>query len=348
MTSPLRAALVGAGEIGQLRAQAVAQTPGLTLAVVADAIKERAESVAQEWGVDLSTEPLVTVQRSDIDLVIVSTPPDRHAEIAIAAANAGKHVLCEKPLAHTIADAERMCEAAEVNGVLLKTGFNHRYFPAMTAARLLIDEGKIGEVIGVKAFAGHAGGEEFGHAWVHNGSVTGGGSLIDNGIHILDLTRFFLGEEVERATGYTANLVWPFENAEDNGFALFRSANGKIAQVHASWTYWRGYHFWVETLGTRGYVRASYPPMLAMWGHTRNLGAPARRHYQPFPLFQVRERLRGWQWTIVTSFVRELGEFVTGIQTGHDVPATGRDGLRAMQMAHAIYRSSREGREVVL
>jgi len=241
-----------------------------------------------------------------------------------------------------------MCESARANGVFLKTGFNHRYFPAMMSARRLIDSGEIGQVIMVKAYAGHPGGKEFVHDWVRNGAITGGGSLTDNGIHILDLTRFFLGEEIATATGYIANLVWPSENAEDNGFALFRSTGGKIAQVHASWTHWRGYHFAVETFGTSGYVRASYPPMLVEWGRTLEPGVRARRRYQVFPLFQIQERLRGWQWTVVKSFVHELSAFAAGIRTGREVPATGSDGLRAMQMAHAIYRSSHDGVEVRL
>src|SRR5205823_6231723 len=186
-----------------------------------------------------------------VGLVIVSTPPHLHAPVALAGIDAGKHVLCEKPLAHTLADAERICAAAESRGVLLKTGFNHRYFPAMAFARDLIAAGRIGDVVAVRAYAGHPGGREFGHAWVHDGSITGGGSLVDNGIHILDLTRFFLGEaELQAAQGYAANLVWPFDNAEDNGFALFRAAGGAIAYVHASWTDWRGYRFSIEATGT--------------------------------------------------------------------------------------------------
>jgi predicted dehydrogenase len=146
---------------------------------------------------------------------------------------------------------------------LIKTGFNHRYFPSMAFAKQLIESGRIGDVIRVHAYAGHPGGKEFGPKWVTDGAVTGGGSLVDNGIHILDLTRFFLGGEVESGKGYTKNLVWPFERAEDNSFALFQSTNGAVAYVHASWTEWRGYYFSVETVGTRGYVKASYPPMLA-------------------------------------------------------------------------------------
>ncbi|HYN87155.1 MAG TPA: Gfo/Idh/MocA family oxidoreductase [Ardenticatenaceae bacterium] len=346
MTPPLRVALIGAGTIGRLRAQAILESPGLDLVAVADVLEDRAVAVAERYGAAALADPLRAAERPDVDLVVISTPPNQHAALALAAMNAEKHVLCEKPLADTIASAEGMCSAAEASHVFLKTGFNHRYFPAMVVARQLIDVGTIGEVVAVEAHAGHPGGAEFGPGWVTDAAVTGGGALVDNGIHILDLTRFFLGEEVVAAMGYTANLVWPFEGAEDNAFALFRSASGKIARVHATWTDWRGYRFWIETHGTRGFVRAAYPPMRVEWGQSSRAGVRARRRYKLFPLFQVQERLKSWRWTIVRSFVDELTSFAAGIHGGKAVPATGRDGLRALQMAHAIYRSSREGIEV--
>jgi predicted dehydrogenase len=142
-----------------------------------------------------------------------------------------------------------------------------------------------------------------------------------------------------------ANLVWPFPAAEDNGFALFRAPSGAIAQVHASWTEWRGYRFAVECVGTRGFVRASYPPMLAVRGMLHDQERP-RKKYELFPWLQVQERLRSWRWTIVRSFVTELRALVADLESGRTSTATGRDGLRALQMAHAVYRSSREGVEV--
>jgi predicted dehydrogenase len=345
MKTQLGVAQIGVGSIGVLRAAAVAQTSALKLVVVADVRQEVAEAVARQHGCDTTTDWEAAIQRPDIDIVIVSTPPNLHAKMVLAAFSAGKHVLCEKPLAHTLADAESMCAAAEAQGVLLKIAFNHRYFPAMTFAKQVIDEGRIGDVISVRAYAGHPGGQEFGPGWVTDGAVTGGGSLVDNGIHILDLTRFFLGD-VETGKGYVTNLIWPFDNAEDNSFALFRSPKGAIAYVHASWTEWRGYYFSVETIGTRGYVKASYPPMLAEWGQIPEPGIRAKRQYNLFPVFQIQERLKSWRWTIIQSFVQEMSDFAAGIRSGVNVPPTGRDGLRAMQMAHAIYRSSREGQEV--
>lgn len=340
-------ALIGAGAIGGLRAAALAKTPGLKLQVVADVRPAAAAQLAQLYGVDSTVDWRVAVGRSDIGLVIISTPPNLHMPVAVAAAAAGKHLLCEKPLAHTLADAEQICAAARAQGVMLKTGFNHRYFPAMRYARRLIDKGTIGAVVALRAYARHPGGAEFGHGWVTDGAITGGGSLIDNGIHILDLTRFFFGD-VTAVKGYTANLIWPFERAEDNAYALLRNANGAIGQVYASWTEWRGYHFAVEVHGTRGYVRAAYPPMLVEWGQIDEPGQRARPRFELFPLFQVRERLQSWRWTIVSSLVAEQRDLVSAIRAGQQVPPDGDDGLRALQLAHAIYRSAREGGEVLL
>jgi predicted dehydrogenase len=347
MKQALGVAHIGAGSIGILRAEAVSQTPNLKLKVIADIRKDAAESLAKQFGCDATDDWQAAISRPDVDLVIISTPPSLHVDMALLAANNKKHILVEKPIAHTLEAAELICEAAEKNGVFIKTGFNHRYFPSMAFAKKLIDSGKIGEVIRVHAYAGHPGGKEFGPNWVTDGAVTGGGSLVDNGIHILDLTRFFLGD-VETGKGYVANLVWPFENAEDNSFALFQSATGAIAYVHASWTEWRGYYFSVETVCTRGYVRASYPPMLAEWGATEKPGLRAKKHFELFPKFQVLERLKSWRWTIVRSFVEEMTDFAEGIANGKEVEPTGRDGLRTLQMAHAIYRSSREKQEVLV
>ncbi len=178
---------------------------------MADIRKDAAEAIAKTHGCDATTDWLKAVQRPDVDIVIISTPPSLHPEMALAAIAAGKHILVEKPIAHTLADAEKMCDAADSAGVLIKTGFNHRYFPSMAFAKKLIESGRIGEVIRVQAYAGHPGGKEFGPKWVTDGAVTGGGSLVDNGIHILDLTRYFLGGDVVTGKGYVRNLVWPFE-----------------------------------------------------------------------------------------------------------------------------------------
>jgi len=339
VTNQVGVALIGAGGIGVLRADAVAKAPSVALRVVADIREDVARGVAGPRGAEWIADWRAAITRDDVGLVIVSTPPNLHAEMVLAAIEQGKNVLCEKPLAHTVDDAKTMCERADAAGVKLYTGFNHRYFPAMRRMRAMIDRGDLGDIVTVQAYAGHPGGEEFGHDWIHDGRVTGGGALVDNGIHILDLVRFF-GGDATHAVGAAKNLVWPFETAEDFGTGVFRGANGAVLRVTASWVDFWGYRFFVEVTGTRGYARASYPPMRFDW----SLRDDGRRHRDWFPVFQVVERIHGWQSTVVDSFVRELAD----VAAGGGSAATGTDGLRAIQMANAVYRASSERREAIV
>jgi predicted dehydrogenase len=341
----LRVAVIGAGGIGEIRAAAVRHTPGLALAAIVDVDKSKAERAAAAYGGAAAQDAHDVIGSGDIDVVIVSTPPHLHGALSIAALDAKTHVICEKPLSHTLHDAEAMVAAAARNGVRLFTGFNHRYFPPMQYARRLIDAGRIGDVISAEAFAGHPGGAEFGNDWVMKHAITGGGALVDNGIHVLDMTRWLFGDVV-RAKGYINNAVWQFGQAEDNAYALFINENKQVARVHASWTHWRGYRWWVEVCGTRGYVRAGYPPMSVEWGQTPQPGIRSRRRWEWFPALQIHERLRTWRYTVIQAFIAEMADVRSDILNGTFNAPSGHDGLRALQMAHAVYTSAAQGNEV--
>ncbi|HEX9760751.1 MAG TPA: Gfo/Idh/MocA family oxidoreductase [Candidatus Acidoferrales bacterium] len=334
----MRFGLIGCGDIGQLRAQALAESPGLSLFAVSDVDEARARTLGEQhkamWLTDwrkLLDEPL--------DAVIVSTPPPLHEAMCVAALQSGKHVLCEKPLARSPEEGRRIVEAAQAAGRHLGTGFNYRFYPAIAEARRILDSGQIGELAYVRSYAGHPGGSEFTHPWVHDVKVMGGGALLDNGIHVLDLTRYFLGEVAE-VKGFRTNGVWGFEGCEDNAFLLLRNHDGRIAQVQASWTEWRGYRFWVEVFGTRGCLRASYPPMLLRVTWSEITGGPAQSKLHLFPAFQVKERLKSYRWTVIQSFVAEFDAFVRAARGEKTQGATGLDGLRAVEIAHEVYRSS--------
>ncbi len=343
----MKVGLIGCGEIGRLRAAAIARLKAIRLAAVSDIDAARALAVSERCGAAVEPDWRSLVRREELDAVIVSTPPHLHAEMCIEALNAGKHVLCEKPLARTPEECRAMLAAAARSGRLLATGFNYRFYPAIVAARSILDSGRIGQLDHIRSYAGHPGGAEFTHPWVHDVKVMGGGALLDNGIHILDLTRYFLGEVVE-VKGFSTDNVWGFEGCEDNGFALLRSAEGRIASVQASWSEWRGYRFWLEVYGTRGCVRASYPPMLTQAVWFDEPGGRPRRKLYIFPAMQVLERLRSYRWTVIRSFVEEFKSFPRALR-GEPTPlALGRDGMRAVEIAHAVYRASREGKSVIL
>jgi predicted dehydrogenase len=329
-----------------LRAEALSQTEGFRLSAVSDVDASRASSLANRFHVPFHTDWRACIDET-CDVVIVSTPPPFHSEMCAEAFRRGKHVLCEKPLARTPQEARAILDAARQAGRHLATGFNYRFYPAIAEARRILRSGLIGELDHIRSFAGHPGGSEFTHPWVHDVNVMGGGALVDNGIHIIDLTRHFLGEVAE-VKGFRTMGVWQFEGCEDNGFALLRSSAGKIATLQASWTEWRGYRFWIEIFGTKGCVRASYPPMLLQLTWFDQPGGSVHRKTSLFPLFQIQEKIRSYRWTVIRSFVEEFSAFARAVSGEAGEAGTGFDGLRATEIAHAVYSSSKDGAGVLL
>ncbi len=347
MSERLRVALVGCGEIGAVRADVLARSPDARLVVACDVDAARAASIGARHRCASATDWRTVVARADVDLVDVATPTRWHAEVAIAAAEQHKHVLVEKPLARSAAEARSIVEAAHRAGVKLKTGFNHRYYLAVEAAKRALDAGEIGELMFVRSYIGHEGGDDFLGKWMTRADIAGGGTLLDNGVHILDLTRYFLGDVVE-AQGLVTRARWDVAPLEDNAFALFRSADGKIASLSSSWTEWAGYRFVIEAYGTCGYVRAAYPPMRATIGVNRASGRPARKRHLLFPLFQIQERLYSYWHTSRMTFMREFADFAQSIRDDAGVFSSGEDGLRANELADVVYESSRTGARVAL
>lgn len=345
--SPLRVALIGCGEIGAVRAAALAHSHDARLAIACDVDAARARRLGARYGCVSTTDWAATITRDDIDLVDIATPTRSHPEIAIAATQHRKHVLVEKPLARCVEEARAVVDAAREAGVKLKTGFNHRYYLAVQAAKRAVDAGRIGRLMFVRSYIGHQGGNDFLERWMAQPDVAGGGTLLDNGIHILDLTRYFLGEVAE-AQGLVTTARWAVAPLEDNAFALFRSTDGVIATVSSSWTEWAGYRFVIEAYGTAGFVRATYPPMRATIGINYRSGRPARKRYLLFPMFQLRERLHGYWLTSRLTFEAEFADFARAIREDGEVFSSGLDGLRANEMAHAVYESARRGVRVFL
>jgi len=348
----LRVGLIGAGGIGALRAQALGLSDEWELAGVADLDPKLARKALLLGGGRADARDFSDyhglLDAGGLDAVVVSTPPSSHEAISVAALDAGFHVLCEKPLANSVAAARRMVERARETGRVLATGFNHRYFPAIQRVRQAVESGEIGELDHVRGYAGHRGLSELqGAAWLTDPEAMGGGALVDNGIHVLDLVRHILGE-VRDVSGLVSERVWKLPGAEDNGIALLRSTEGRIASLHASWTEWRGYRFWLAAYGDRGTAWAYYAPMLGMVVQLDEPGGAARRKISLYPRVNLREKFRGWQSTVVETFVEEFGDFRRRIDGQSGLIASGFDGFRAVEIADAVRRSSAKGEVVSL
>lgn len=333
----MRFGLIGAGAIGKIRADALKASPVCELVAVSDLDEGRARAAAPGARYHADANDLIAAD--DVDAIIISTPPPLHEPLAVSAASVGKHVLVEKPMAAAPEACERMISAARKAGTLLTVGYNHRYFEALKLVRDIVASGDIGTLSHVRAYTGHAGLAEFKALWMYDKTVMGGGALMDNGTHIIDLVRYIVGDPTE-VFGFATNKVWGL-GVEDEGIALLRTAEGVTASIEASWHEWRGYRFHVEAYGDRGMARAYYAPMMATVIKLDKPGGnkTVQRHFYPKAI--LREKLKGWQSTVIGTFLEELADFVAAAN-GH--PHSGRlavaaDGLRAVQIAQATYGS---------
>jgi predicted dehydrogenase len=249
---PLNIAIAGCGLIGRKRAGSLA---GNRLAICCDIDAGRARAMAAACaGAESTTDWHAAVTSPDIDLVIVCTTHNMLAPIAAEAAGAGKHVLIEKPGACRAGELDAVAEAALRTGAMVHIGFNHRYHPALQKAHAIFDSGAIGPLMFIRGRYGHGGRLGYEREWRADPALSGGGELLDQGIHLIDLARWFLGD-FARVTGRTPAYFWKMP-VEDNAFLLLETAAGQTAFLHASWTEWKNL-FSFEICGRDGKLEVS-------------------------------------------------------------------------------------------
>ena len=226
--------IVGCGLIGRKRATSL---PPEAVRTVCDLDLPRAEALAKTAGCAATDDLDALLARADIDAVIVSTLNASLSEIAIRAASAGKHVLVEKPAARTVAELDGLAAAARAHGVLVRVGYNHRYHPALLKAREIIDSGVLGPLMFVRGRYGHGGRVGYDREWRADPGLSGGGELIDQGVHLIDLAGWFLGD-FPVVEGHATTSFWDMP-VDDNAFLSLRTAQGQTAWLHASCTEWK-------------------------------------------------------------------------------------------------------------
>ncbi len=342
----IRIGVVGAGVIGQLRAQTIHQHPQTELVGVADPDIDRARSAVATSGGQAFSEWEQLLKCDGLEAIVVSSPVQFHEEAVIGALQAGLHVLCEKPLANSVEACRRMLAAARESGQILAVGFNHRYYPAVSYVRSVIAEGRIGTLDHLRVFGGHDGLANFRADWQYQGALSGGGAMMDVGIHMTDLAYHLLGDITE-VYGISSGRVWNVPGSEDNAMALFKSSSGVSAIYQATWTEWKGYRFWIEAYGDRGMVRGYYAPMFNLLVTSDRPGGRRKRMMKFYPEIILREKLKSWTSTALQSFQEELKDLLRLIAGNQDVVlADGIAGLRAVEVAHAVYQSTQEGQPI--
>jgi predicted dehydrogenase len=324
----MRVAIIGCGLIGQKRARALADC---RLVACVDLTIEKAQALAASVpGAQAIDDWQAVMKRPDVDIVIVATTHNILGEITLAAIAAGKHVLVEKPAARQAKELESLIQAARRARIMVRVGFNHRYHPAIRKAHALCAEGELGELMYVRGRYGHGGRPGYEKEWRANPALSGGGELIDQGVHLIDLARWFLGDfsEVE---GFAHTFYWDMQ-VEDNGFLLLRTANRQAAFLHASCTEWKNL-FSFEIFGRKGKLEIS--------GLGGSYGTERLAHYRMLPQMGPPETTM-WEFPMAdTSWEIEFAEFVDDIRQGRQPSPSLSDAQATLQVIERIYEASR-------
>ncbi|MEW5803142.1 MAG: Gfo/Idh/MocA family oxidoreductase [bacterium] len=333
----MRVAIIGAGLIGNKRAAAITKSKKGSVVAVADVNLERSQGLATRFGGDAYQSWEEITGRQDIDVVVIATVNKFLAPIAVSFLERGKHVLCEKPLGRNTIEAGLIVEAARKNAVKLKTGFNHRHHPAIARGRQIVAEGRIGEVCFLRCRYGHGGRPGYDREWRADKDLCGGGELLDQGVHVVDLFRWFTGDFHE-VFGSLPTYVWNMQ-VEDNAFALFKTHKGQIASLHTSWTQWKNI-FSFEVFGRDGYViieglGGSYGRETLKAGRRKPEGGAPEEQVIEFPPEDI-------------SWEEEWKEFLRAIEENREPEGSGWDGYQANRMLDAVYESARLARPVNL
>ena len=313
----IRVGIIGCGAAARRIHLPGLRAAGFEVTAFSSRTPASAQAACADWGSGIVIDDWrAAIVRDDVDAVVLATPNSLHAEGAIAAAAAGKHVLVEKPMATTVAEADAMVGAAHTAGTVLMPAHNLRFASPFVAMAQAVARGDVGEVVAVRAAFGHGGPQGWApeSTWFREPAMSGGGALIDLGIHMIDVLHAVLGEHVAEV-GAT---LWGHGPVEDAAQLVLRFAHGASGSLHASWVTVPGPDHQLTIFGREGtlHLDGATPPML------RRPGAEPER-------------------------VRASGEradlyrgFATAIASGGPPPVTAAEGRAALAVVTAAYEAA--------
>lgn len=238
--------IVGYGYMGEIRERVITHHPKLRLVGIAEpnpGSRQKIQSCK-------AFESLDALLKENIDIIFVCTPNCYSPDICIRSMQAGKHVFCEKPPGRNLQDIKDIMRH-ETKDTKLMFGFNHRFHPGIVKAKTIVASGQLGEIVAVHGVYGKSGGKNFPASWRNNKEISGGGILLDQGIHMLDLFLYFCGD-FQYVKAFLSNKYWQF-NVEDNACVILKNRNDQIATLHSSTTFWK-HQFRIHIILEKGYL----------------------------------------------------------------------------------------------
>ena len=319
--------IIGCGLIGQKRAKSLGE--GGRLVACADIDKNRAKSLADTTNATAFDDWKELLKLPEVELVVVATLHDSLAEITLAAIEAGKHILVEKPAARNTKELEPVIVAAKKKGVKIHVGFNHRYHRSLRKARELIDSEELGELMFIRARYGHGGRLGYDKEWRANPELSGGGELIDQGPHLIDLSRWFFGD-FQEVQGFAQTFYWDMP-VDDNGFMLLKTSKKQTAFLHVSCSEWKNL-FSMEIYGRDGKLDLS--------GLGGSYGIEKITWYKMLPEMGPPETT-SWEYPMGDdSWAVEIAEFYDDILLDRTPTSSLKDAHAVLEIIETIYQQS--------
>lgn len=329
----MKIGIAGFGKIGKVRAEEIKANKYAEVVAVYDIKKP--ENLEESITFCQSFEDLLG---QNLDAIFVCTFNNVLAEYAIAAMESGHHVFCEKPPARTSEELMKVIESEQRTGKVLKYGFNHRYHYSVMEAKRIIDSGDMGKLLWMRGVYGKAGSIDYDKNWRNYKNYSGGGILIDQGIHMLDLMRYFSGQSFVNINSFVTTSYWKIE-AEDNAFAIMQSNEKVTAMIHSSATQWR-HKFLLEMCFEEGYLNLdgilskthSYAPEKLIIG---------KREFEDITFAMGKPKESVLWFENDDSWRLEVEEFIDAVKGDrHVVNGTSDDALETLKLVESIYKSS--------
>ena len=329
MTARLKVGIAGYGVVGKRRRHHIDRHPDLETVAVCD------RTLEGDGVFDDGVRHFTNYQRlldEDLDVLFVCLTNDINPDATMAGLEAGLHVFCEKPPGRNVADVVRVIECERAHpGLKLKYGFNHRYHLSVRDALALVGGGELGDVINLRGHYGKSQLVTFGQAsWRTTRELAGGGVLLDQGIHMVDLIRLFAGE-FDRVHSFVSNGYWNHD-VEDNAYALMRTADGKVAILHSSATQWR-HRFNLEITLERGAITLS-----GILSGSKSYGAETMTVARKAGDDRGDPREETRRYDHDPSWADEIAEFADAILTDKPIDnGSSDDALKTMGLVYRIY-----------
>ena len=318
----MKIGIIGCGLIGRKRAIALESNDKLV--ACCDINEDIGKKFSNDFKCIFYKNYIDLLANTDCDIIIVSVINKYTKEIVIAALKTFRHVLVEKPMGINYNESNEILSESIINKQKIKVGFNHRFHPAIVKAKDIFDVNGIGKIMFIRAFYGHGGRPGMENEWRASKELCGGGELLDQGIHLIDLSRWFAGD-IKSVFGTISTKFWNIE-VEDNAFMLLKSKSDVDIQLHVSWTNWKN-NFQFEIYGTNGYLKITG---LGGWYGEEKLEFGKRKKEGGVPkieIFEFNKKDISWknEWkNFKSSLIHEfepLGNVIDGVETNKIINA---------------------------